>query len=375
MSRVQPQHPAGGDLETVGDEDLRADVRVQSEQLEARIGEHAAYRVERVAAGDREAELLVLVRCRDVFVRMRLDAGGHPDHDRCGDAELGGQRRASRSISSIESMMMRPTPTSSARRSSATDLLLPCSPMRRGRELGLDRDGELATGAHVEVEALLGDPARRGDAEECLAGVVDVGVGERLLEAARAASEVVLVEDVCRRAELGGEVESPTPLQRSAHRRPWRHVGRPEVRDELVGVLGRTQPARSAIAGLAVQCTCFVRPHLHPLRGADAEQAEAVGDDLPRRGDEHQPGAVEIGRLLVALRAARARRRRTCGTPRQCPRGSAPRDAAHAARRRGRRPADSRRARAAARPPARRRAATGRRSTRRSRRRGRPHCG
>ena len=57
--------------------------RVQAEQVEARGGlEHAADRLDGVAAGDREAELLVLVRGGDVLVGVRLDADGHPDHHR-----------------------------------------------------------------------------------------------------------------------------------------------------------------------------------------------------------------------------------------------------------------------------------------------------
>ena len=43
-----------------------------------------------------------------------------------------------------------------------------------GREPGGKRDGELAAGAHVQAQALLGDPAGDRGAEERLAGVVDV---------------------------------------------------------------------------------------------------------------------------------------------------------------------------------------------------------
>ena len=85
---LEGQHPAGGDLEAGGVEDLGADVRVQAEQLEAGRGLDPAYRLERVAGGDREPELLVLVGGGDVLVRVRLDAGGHPDHHPAGAAEL-----------------------------------------------------------------------------------------------------------------------------------------------------------------------------------------------------------------------------------------------------------------------------------------------
>ena len=53
----------------------------------------AADRLERVAGGDREAELLVLVGGGDVLVGVRLDAGGDPDHDPHGRPELLGDLR------------------------------------------------------------------------------------------------------------------------------------------------------------------------------------------------------------------------------------------------------------------------------------------
>ena len=40
----------------------------------------------------------------------------------------------------------------------------------------------------------------------------------------------------------------------------------------------------------------------HPLRRADAEDAQTVGEDLAGRLAQRQPGGVQIGRLLVALR-------------------------------------------------------------------------
>ena len=51
----------------------------------------ARKRLSRGAAGDREAELLVLVRGGDVLVGVRFDPGGDPDHDPRTDAELGRQ--------------------------------------------------------------------------------------------------------------------------------------------------------------------------------------------------------------------------------------------------------------------------------------------
>ena len=77
----QPDHPVRGELEAVDVEDVRADVAVQPDQLERRQREHPADRLGRRAAGQREAELLVLLAGLDVLVGVRLDAGRHPDVD------------------------------------------------------------------------------------------------------------------------------------------------------------------------------------------------------------------------------------------------------------------------------------------------------
>ena len=83
--------PAGGHLEPGGVEDLAADVGVQPEQLEpVAVRRGCGDRLGGLAAGEREAELLVLVGGRDELVGVRLDADGDADHDRRADAELGG---------------------------------------------------------------------------------------------------------------------------------------------------------------------------------------------------------------------------------------------------------------------------------------------
>ena len=74
--------------------------------------------------------------------------------------------------------MIRPTPAASARSSSSSLLLLPCSPIRARLDAGPQGDRQLATGADVDAEALLGYPAGHRGAEEGLPGVVDVPAGE-----------------------------------------------------------------------------------------------------------------------------------------------------------------------------------------------------
>src|SRR5690606_37838480 len=124
------QHAAGGDLEPGGVEDLRADVRVQPDQLADPVGEQLRRGPVRRPAGEREAELLVLVGGGDVLVGVRLHPHGDPDqHLRPHPARASW---LSRSISWKESSTIRPTPASRAAASSAVDLLLPWKPIRSG---------------------------------------------------------------------------------------------------------------------------------------------------------------------------------------------------------------------------------------------------
>ena len=75
-----------------------------------------------------------------------------------------------------------------------------------GREPGGEGHREFATGAHVESEALLGDPAGDGGAQKGLAGVVDAQLGERRAVRASTSPQIVLVEEQRRRAVLLHEV-------------------------------------------------------------------------------------------------------------------------------------------------------------------------
>ena len=170
-----------------GVEDLRADVRVQPDQLEPRRGQHPADRLEGVAAGQREPELLVLVRGRDELVGVRLDADGRAHQHPLAS------RRARRTA--------RP-----AGRSRRTSRPRPGRPRRRGRrparrptcccraaairspgKPARTRDRELAAGADVEAEALLLDPARDRRAQERLGRVEHHRAAERLAVVAAAA--------------------------------------------------------------------------------------------------------------------------------------------------------------------------------------------
>ena len=197
---------------------------------------------------------------------------------------------ASRSISSNESTTIRPTPASTARASSAHGLVVAVEADPGRVEAGPQRDGQLAAGADVEAEPLLGDPAGDRGAEERLAGVEDVVRRERVAEGPGPGPEVGLVEDVRRGAVLGDQVGERHSRRRSARRRPC---------------------ARS------VDQSCGTS-----ALGSAGWRSQAG----PRRA----PGAcAQPASWVIAVTSARARRRRAgrgrwrarCGWPRPAPAG------------------------------------------------------
>ena len=78
-------------------------------------------------------------------------------------------------------------------------------PLRR--KVGVQRDGQLAAGAHVQREAFFVDPARDFAAQEGLGGIVHVGAAAECGgDLSAATAEVVLVDDEQRGAVLVREV-------------------------------------------------------------------------------------------------------------------------------------------------------------------------
>ena len=132
-------------------------------------------------------------------------------------------------------------------------------PLRR--HPGRERDRELAAGAHVQRQTLLGDHPHHRLTEERLAGVVHVGVVERLGEGPAAGPEVGLVQQVCRRAELRGQVAHVTAADAQGAGRAAGHGLRPQLRQEGVDISGGTEPGRPPLARLGVQRAGLVRSH------------------------------------------------------------------------------------------------------------------
>src|SRR6185369_3830742 len=107
---------------------------------------------------------------------------------------------------------------------------------------GGERGGQLATGAHIEVETLVPDDPSDRLGQERLAGVIDVEVTERGPERGGARAHVGFVEDVGGRTEAGGQLVNrhAADLQHTIARA--RNVGRPQHRDQGVHVVWQLQP-------------------------------------------------------------------------------------------------------------------------------------
>ena len=233
--------------------------------------------------------------------------------------------------------MIRPTPASSApaaaRRPSC------CCRGSRSAPAGSrprSGDGELAAGADVEVQPLLGDPARDRGAEERLAGVVDVVAGEGVAE-------------VAARERGSRPRRGRTPGCRCSRRRSATRT--PADGEHAVGLARAVRDHRCAHEGVGVGRAHAARPapgcrHVgvqrsrprglarsHPLGGGDAEQVEAVGEHRAGGVDQQQPGPVQVAGLLVAQRQHPAGVVEPVVGAGDAPRGSARPGAARAARR------------------------------------------
>ena len=245
----QPDHPVRGDLEAAGVEDLRADVRVQPDQLEPGGRLHPAYRLERVAADQREAELLVLVRGRDELVGVRLDADGAADQHALGRAALDAQ--AAEPVDLGDRVDDDPADAGVEGGGQLGDrLVVAVQQQPVAREAGPHRDRELAAGAHVEAEPLLLDPAGDRGAQERLGRVEDHRAAERLAVVAAAAAQVGLVEQEDRAAVLGDQVADVVPAQGEPAGVGAGQAERPDGRVECAEV-GRRAGVQALVGELA----------------------------------------------------------------------------------------------------------------------------
>ena len=220
---------------------------VSSQAPARRITRTAA--VERVAGGQREAELLVLVRGGDELVGVRLDADGRADQHR--HRRAAGRHAAARQrhqpvdlVEGVDDDVPDPGVDGQLQLDQRLVVAVQRDPL--GREAGGQREGELVAAAGVQVQAVVGDPAGDLAAEERLRRVVDVGAGEGVAKSAarprKSASSSTNSGVPCVAGELGDRPAAQVqlavdPLAPSAARRAGRaRRGRPAARRRPVGV-------------------------------------------------------------------------------------------------------------------------------------------
>ena len=209
--------------------------------------------VEGVAAADREAELLVLVRSGDELVRVRLDADGHAHHHPRDTPELAGDRR--QPLDLVEGVDDDPPDPELHRALELGDrLVVAVEADPRHREAGPLGHRELAAGAHVEAEPLLRDPAGDGRAEEGLAGVEDLPPVEPVRKAAararKSASSSTYAGDPC------SATRSVSRRRRPRGRRPTLSA----VCDHSSGTSALTSPGSRSHAGPRTGTTAWAHP-------------------------------------------------------------------------------------------------------------------
>jgi hypothetical protein len=264
----QPDHAVRGGLEAGGVEDLGADVAVQAGEVQVRLADHPDGGGEGVTGGQREAELLVLVGRRDELVRVRLDADGRADqHGHRGAAGLDpGRGQREQAVDLVEGVD-HDVPDTGVDGELQLDEGLVVAVQRDplGREPGRERQRQLVAAARVEVQAVVGDPARHLAAQEGLRGVVHVGVGERVGELGGPAAEVGLVEDEQRRAVLAGQLGDRAAAEVQLAVDPLSRA-RPDVRIEGAE-MGRRGTGGGGLLDVPVQRSRGVGAH-HIRSGA-----------------------------------------------------------------------------------------------------------
>ena len=253
---AQREDDARCGLEARRVEDLAADVRVDADELELRAGQDSEQGRHRLAARDRQAELLVLVRCGDVLVAPGVHARGDADHDRGSSASAVGGVRGDGVGDAVHLDDRVDDDPADARVERAPDLRVGLvvavqADVGPGHP-GAQRDGQLAARRRVDPQPLLVRPAGHGGAQERLARVVHVDRGahgaergrEGLPVAARPGPEVRLVEHVGGRAVLGGQRAQVHPADAHGAVGPDAGARRPDLPVEAHIRSGAPTPSR-----------------------------------------------------------------------------------------------------------------------------------
>ncbi len=254
----------GSEFESVDVEDLRTDVAVQPDQAEVVGREHSAHRVHRVAAGQRETELLILVRGGDELVGVCFDTDGDADEHVLDGVQLTGD-----GVEAIDfgERVQHDVPDADLDGGPQFGHGLVVAVQRDllRREAGAQRYGEFTPGCDVEAQSLLVHPPGDLGAQECLGRVVDTRFGaEGLGDLAAPRSEIVLVDDEQRCAvglgEFGdGDTGDASDAVVAAAGVAWPHV--PVELVQFCSILGSLRQA-GCVRDLGVTRPRGMRVHI-----------------------------------------------------------------------------------------------------------------
>ena len=202
-------------------------------QFQLWLAEDAVHDVGGGASGDRHAELLVLGAGGHRRVGMGVDPGGHPDQDLLAPV---GQRGEPRDLSG----RVEDDPADAVverGRQFLPRLAVAVQQDALGGEAGRAGDDELPFGAHVQRQALLGDPAGHRAAPERLGSVRDLVRGHGLAVLTAAEPYMLLVEHVGGGAETVGDLGEAD----AADRQRGLRGERPDVQHASKGTRCRTR--------------------------------------------------------------------------------------------------------------------------------------
>ena len=197
------------------------------------------------AAGDRKSKLLIFMGGCNVFVSVCLDAGRHSHKHLRPQSELGAQfaepfdlvegvdddssdPRVQRLLQFFGALVVSVQTDSSGIHPSAKD------------------HRQLTTSAYVDPQTFFGNPARNRRAEKGLAGVVDVPTVERRREGSGPGTQIYLVDDIDRCADL---VRDLAHANSGDHELPVTVLGdssAPQLGQTTVSCLGRLHLAPQA---------------------------------------------------------------------------------------------------------------------------------
>ena len=302
----QPDDAVRRDLEAGRVEDLRADVRVQADAARS-PGSAARGRTasRRLAAGEREAELLVLVRGRDELVGVRLDADRDAHQHRLPRRPRSRAAAASRSISSTSRRRPGRPRRPRARSSSAIDLLLPCkrsapaaNPPRSATASSppVQTSSRQPSSSHPARHRATGTPCPRSTRRRRRRTPTRPGTPRREPGSRPRPGRSAGVPYSRRQVPDVVPADAQRTVGVAAHR------GRPDRRDRgALASSGWRQPGRPADGPPPCSGPGLCERHrLHPLGGGDAEQAEAVR--------EHLAGSPALSHSRVRCRSVTGRR-------------------------------------------------------------------